>query len=799
MATLLFSNDRIGSLRLQMNAPHIPPTIRKGWEENSSIRFASQGLTLIEFPPKQNPQHHPTFYEWQQLEVFFDALPNAHYTPPFGLQLNGQDTALSSQESHGTHKLFGTISLANAVGYSDLVLVDQQRQEVFRLQMEVFPQKLSYKADFHHMVSEVNEILHQLAFDYLRKTYAFVGPDPTLTPDNLGFLNMIKSLGESLNQSLSLIQQLPHHTIKKEKRVMLHHKVRRTPTVSALSHWQHRNPIKRQTHNLGLHKSPSYDIEENRFVLQAAGDILQQVKKLLPHLSPDDRHLFNTVLKRLESHLQHPMWQDVKSSSHAPRNSLLLHQAPGYRDFYLRYLLLKQGLRLQEHAMFKMDYKEISTLYEYWCFLKIIQLLKADTRYDFSGQELVQIKHDQLVVRLKKGQESLVSFKRKDTGEYLRLWYNRRFGKGESYTFDQIPDIFVEFEKKGYTQAFRYVIDAKYRLERNLRLDSQQPTTAYGPPVESISQLHRYRDAIMTAKKHQGSYTSALKSLGGIVLFPYPEEEIQFQTHRFYRSYLEVNIGAIPLSPSPHADHPLLKAFWDRLLDSPPEALYEQVVEYERKDQRRLMKTMENSVRIGFLSDNALYQERIRWYLKHQIFVQAWSAHTDTPRWLAIYDQKSKAIIGYGSVLGLEPVDIRKLVQMQFPGGDLMPDKTYLAYRWQEWNSCFLKAPELAAGGILNCRQKALELALHYQKTDALYLETYAWFRLWEEIVEIDPNCRLQKYEEGLKIRFLYHNQRWTCYERHIEGEFCLAPVSGKRMGLSLENPASVRSLPVFS
>ncbi|MEM6343135.1 MAG: DUF2357 domain-containing protein [Bacteroidota bacterium] len=762
MPFLLFSDPNHGNLRMQLGRTRLAPTLKSKIEAVEAVRFRFSGMALEEFSASLSPYKQPCFFEWQQLEVFFEAPAGNAYSPPFKLRLNQQPTALVSQETKGTHRLFGSLSLADAVGYTDISIHDSKGQELFLLETEVFPQKLDYKTDYRFMLEEINQILHGLAFDYLQKTYALVEPDRSRKASKLDWLSMLKSLSQSLIQSLDLILRLPHHKILRSMAIMPRDRVKRTPSAAQTNRWLQRNPLRSLTHLPALQRNLTYDIPENRFVLWATKQIVRQGENLLPQLSLEDQKALQKLFRRLKARLENPLWRSVGNYQAGPDNSAILRGAPGYRDFYLRFLLLKHGLKLSIGEQFKLDYKRISTLYEYWCFLKLVQIMAQDSHYELETQDLLAIRHDGLSLRLAKGEESKLTFKRSGTEEKIKLWYNRRFADGETYTFAQQPDIFIEFYKAGYRQAFRYVLDAKYRLAFSAKASNAD----LGPPPEAIAQLHRYRDAMLSHKKLKGSYTSALKNLGGIVLFPYPDAEAQFRQHRFYESYLEVNIGAIPLRPGPQESHQLLRDFLIQLLERPPEALYEEVIEYERADQRKLIADMEAKVLIATVLDDTYYGERIQYYLEKKAFYLPWQAGGEEVQYLALFDQRQGAIIGFGKLSHYQVLTQTQLEREVFVWSSRLQQNAYLAYYWEEWQTCYLSYPVLAAGGNLRTRFRALQLALRDENPTALRLETYTWFRIWEEVVTIDPNCRLQKHEEGASIRFQYQGQNLQLREQ---------------------------------
>ncbi|MEZ4851466.1 MAG: nuclease domain-containing protein [Bacteroidia bacterium] len=294
--------------------------------------------------------------------------------------------------------------------------------------------------------------------------------------------------------------------------------------------------------------------------------------------------------------------------------SSILTRAPGYRDFYHQFLLLQKGLSISQDDIFQLDYKRISTLYEYWCFLKMVKILRDEGKYDCEASDLIKVEQNRLVVNLRKGKESRIRMVHRETGEVIYLWFNRTFKTGETHTFSQVPDHVIEFEKEGYQQPFRFILDAKYRFDRGSK-SYPESRVKYGPPLDAIAQLHRYRDAILSQKKAHLTQTTALKSLGGLVLFPFPDHEETFRAHKFYQSRFEVNIGAVPLQPGKDKKNRLFKEFLQQLFSSSPEALYEKTIEYEKTDHHKVIEAAGKKVMIGLIPNDKYRDQRLSFHL----------------------------------------------------------------------------------------------------------------------------------------------------------------------------------------
>ena len=110
--------------------------------------------------------------------------------------------------------------------------------------------------------------------------------------------------------------------------------------------------------------------------------------------------------KQLGSNLEQSLFKDVGVFYHRQGLSTVLNRAPGYRELYQIYLLLKKGLTITDEPIFRMDYKELTTLYEYWCYIQVIKYFREHTNYELRSQNFIQFTHDQFSVRLKKGESS---------------------------------------------------------------------------------------------------------------------------------------------------------------------------------------------------------------------------------------------------------------------------------------------------------------------------------------------------------------------------------------------------------
>ena len=224
--------------------------------------------------------------------------------------------------------------------------------------------------------------------------------------------------------------------------------------------------------------------------------------------------------------------------------------APGYKEVYKYYLMLQKGLTINSD-IFNISMKDLSLLYEYWCFIKINALLKK--KYKLLISDIFKIKDKGINVYLEKGRESRLTYLNPVTNEKFSVFYN---GTRNSETVGQKPDNILSLNKEGSSKEYEFIFDAKYKIDYTDNYIKRNKSA--GPKEEDINTMHRYRDAIISSDAERYKHTI----FGAFVLFPYDDEE-DFKKNTFYKSIEKVNIGAFPFLPSTTS---LMEEFLDELI-----------------------------------------------------------------------------------------------------------------------------------------------------------------------------------------------------------------------------------------
>ena len=300
---------------------------------------------------------------------------------------------------------------------------------------------------------------------------------------------------------------------------------------------------------LAVNKQITYDTQENRLVKFMLRSTVKRIEDFAERyrrstMKPDGSILAGAerMARELRRLLTTTFLAEVSERNAAKSMSLVFGMAPGYRELYKYYLMLQNGIAVGGEV-FHMSVRDTAQLYEYWCFIKLYDILRS--RYELKSPDIIKVDRSGVTVDLVKGKPSRVTFVNTRTGERIYLSYNP--SETVTQTVNQKPDNVLELEKKGSSCAYKYVFDAKYRIEMNPD-GVFYPDTKPGPKVDDINTMHRYRDSIVY-ENTSSRFTFEKTMFGAYILFPYTREE-EYRSHRFYRSIESVNIGGLPFLPS---------------------------------------------------------------------------------------------------------------------------------------------------------------------------------------------------------------------------------------------------------
>lgn len=288
----------------------------------------------------------------------------------------------------------------------------------------------------------------------------------------------------------------------------------------------------------------NHDTPENRFVKFFLEDLQRRLKHIADtfgqgkgcYLHPELGEEVARLRLAVRSGLEHPLWREVGRLRMVPSGSMVLQRQEGYRQLF-RFHALLQLLGRYDYALPALDdlleLKDTATLYEYWCFFQVKQVLdgflrlRQVTSLVKEDGDLSQSLQEGLCLNYEGG--VTLCFNRtfpgsKGSGQFL---LPIDYHINESYSLNFRPDIAISF-------AGRWLLlDAKNKGENGFYGEEGENGIIGKFKDEDINKMHTYRDAL-------------IEVVGSFIL--YPGNKPAFYPAQTDDAFF-TGVGALPLRP----------------------------------------------------------------------------------------------------------------------------------------------------------------------------------------------------------------------------------------------------------
>lgn len=511
--------------------------------------------------------------------IFFD---NANYPiwvdfksyvkdAEFGSMLKNENDRFSFRKG----VLAGFINYNNEIGKSEINIIYQVGAETrrFTFEFEVLSTKLDYHEHWNKIVEDIEAEYRMLSLDYMRRTFHGFTPDDKGETPELIWWNIFSGEREKFIKACKSIIERPKRRLRGYETYQRADKIKRVPVCIENALAEHRCESA-HLYRIEEH-TQSNDTQENRFLKYALSQIIAKYETLKKYIESvgklsdvlrEDMDICLDTLKRLQ---RNPFFRTIGRFKGLNQESLVLQKATGYSQVYRTWNLLRRSYSLQD-GLYRLQTKDIATLYEIWCFIEVSHIVKEQLRI---GQEDMEHRNRMemnglFTWELGKGEHSRILF-RKDGVELAELVYNPKHTEKENDsismpnmvvpTATQKPDIVLQLTKNDLQNGMKmtYLFDAKYRIDK-------RENGADVPPEDAINQMHRYRDAIYY--RDYDSQKLKKEVVGGYILFPGAGEPDAVEKSKFYETVKTVNIGAFPLRPKDEQNRKFLEDFIDSLI-----------------------------------------------------------------------------------------------------------------------------------------------------------------------------------------------------------------------------------------
>jgi len=549
--------------------------------------------------------------------------------------------------------IHGAINFGSEVGFSRFTLVVDGQPE-FDFIVEVFPTKLDYKSDYEQLVAETQDYVAGLVFEFIRSTFKLSMPVLAKQSSTVEWLLLLKMIVSELEQAADHIAHHPIRALEHEHQFVRFENIKkfdsflRKAVIRGAGSGAHIAAGNFQVRQILPSKKNRFtlDTPEHRWIFTQ----LKRIKDKLTLLRTQEisrssgtrqreftarRQEMIDQLERLEHRvLRLQRLEPFRISTETPPPgfaSLQLLSAPGYRQCYKACTILSLGLQV-EGGPVDLSLKEISSLYEYWCYLTLIHLLAEHTGLKVPVHQLVKSTHSGLQITLREGVSSEVRFDEQQ-GRRINVLYNPTFS-GAPVVLKHRPDMLINIEEAEWPKL-SLLLDAKYRI----RFDDEyvRQCGAPGPDYDAVNTLHRYRDAIVEDEGLVGEKPKRT-IVQAAAVFPFRDnDDYSFRDSKLWKSLDKVGIGAIPLLP---ANKLYFKEWLSSILSRGGWSIADQAIEHSASQRSRGWQiAAAEPVLVGVLKTN-IAEQHFKWIVKNQTYyMPLLRKHPRqlAAKWVAIY------------------------------------------------------------------------------------------------------------------------------------------------------------------
>ena len=544
--------------------------------EKKTCRFTiTEGKGLFSFngeiQPGDDIRHEAVFFENTEYPIIVKGA-NGKELSDLSFIINDRlrsDEGPRSTITNDDGQLYGSLNFHNQVGLTDFTLIykvkGSSHTRNLKFTTEVLSYKLDYRSDLRTIISDIENEYTMLSAAFLKDTYLSMR-SKFGSSNQLIWWQIFKSCYDEIVSATKQIIDRPKKRLRSRTNYERAERLTNLPRELENEYQTHRdNPAHLyRTEEMIL----NHDTIENRFLKYAINEMTRRFLIIKEHIMTamhlDNPMRIDTSLALMEGELlrlrNHQFFRGIGSFKGFSQDNLVMKQAHGYKTIMEKWVELQQGYELEE-GMRKLEVKDISDLYEIWCFIKVKNIVQ-DTLHEI-GKQVKPIVNGrninrEFIPQLVYG--GSMSFIDEQNVELACVSYNSQIEKSEreknsaisgtdTLTTVQRPDIVLRLSKSfDGGMKYTYLFDAKYRID-DRRIGGMDV-----PPEEAINQMHRYRDAIYFTEEGKEHPHLKKEIIAGYVLFPgvVSNEALDLEKGDYYyqKSNRSIGIGAFPLRPN---------------------------------------------------------------------------------------------------------------------------------------------------------------------------------------------------------------------------------------------------------
>ncbi|CAM4232022.1 DUF2357 domain-containing protein [Gillisia limnaea] len=452
-------------------------------------------------------------------------------------------------------------------------------EQIGKVNLEVQSQKTSYREDYRFMLENITEHCTDLLMQVNSPVSQNFEPDFTKGSETLyQRYTFIKSVidTDEFNEAAQRVITSPNTAwcriseesdIRKIGKFKNHH-VRQFLTRSQRTRIREgHNFSKKGITSLPARvqsdlKTETVDTAENRFIKHALQSFLKlcnDIKTAVKSGTRIEKEVTSTI-EKLEQHLHHTFFSEISRAQILKLNSPILQKKEGYREVLKAWLMFDLAAQLiwkGGENVYASGKKDIATLYEYWLFFKLLDLLKELFEiFPKDLEDLIKPTNDELSLQLAMGEKRSIGglFEHDSRKLQINFSFNRTFSNtGDhpspgSWSKSMRPDYTLSVWPAGISEEtaekeeliVHIHFDAKYKIDNLIQIVDQDKDLNQ----EKIEQLKgNYKNADLL-KMH--AYKDAIRRTGGAYVL-YPGTEV-LERNGFHE--ILPGLGAFPVRPS---------------------------------------------------------------------------------------------------------------------------------------------------------------------------------------------------------------------------------------------------------
>lgn len=435
-------------------------------------------------------------------------------------------------------KLRFTLDLKNEIGRSVLKIKNGE-ERIFELHFEIFTEKIDHQKDYQTIKDDLEKIERGIFFSHMGDAFNVLG-FRSENPFVWEWWQVLMKNFKDFMQSLQMIETMPHKKIRKEYEICKAEKAKRIDKKSLdwslkSNNFNEGRPIK----TLNVRNEVTFNTYPNLYIKYVLEDVYKKMRGLLRAYErvnlKEDIKAYNekeikiikekrieeikTTLKKIKSMLNADYLKEVGKLKNPNVFSHKIYYDPNYRRIKKIHTLLNKSL-IDAQNQVKMNFLEISIMYEMWCYFRICKILmrlsKNKIEFNYEGETINRLKQETKIFDLGYGHSIRFAY------EEIISAQNEEEGKENfSVNLQRNPDFILEYQIDGKTVT-SLVLDAKYYSENNI------DTFLQAMSIYKAQVYHNYKN-----------------TSGAYAIVPFESKE-NFK----YKNGLKYGIGYLPLRPN---------------------------------------------------------------------------------------------------------------------------------------------------------------------------------------------------------------------------------------------------------